>query len=684
MKKIFPLLFLCVTSLSAQQEGILNRGRNPFPCFDRSGVLIIAFESEQGGIATKRFWNSLEKPGVLLAGVSSYGPVLKKDPEQNIWAAWTQGREEGTQVYIARFENETVNTPLNPSQGLPGNNHSPSLSFGPDGSAWVAWINDRENESLVLVWNQTENNIREIFTLSGFRNSSPKIAVSASGLPWVFWACTLRDQPEIFCSRFDGNAWSQAASLNASGHFPHICPEAALDPYGWPWVVWSEYDGKDYEIAVSFWDGRKWSRGSFLTRDADRTDSQPFICFLQDGTPMVAWIKSGEKNCIAGSLYTNGKWSSEILLAEEWGSNRFPRIAVERERLALVWENLSEGGNAVYYKVFSQDQLSSKISKESRRFLNVTSHEERAASTDVLPYPGLAQDEYLAVGDSITYGVLARTWYPDKGYVPRLERILSGLYGPVKVLNRGIPGEFTWEGLARLEQTIKEDSAKFALIMEGTNDMRTDVPVETSAFNITKMIETCISFGVYPFIGTIIHRSDILWEYGVKERTLLFNTLLRSSVPEYSVPLIDHFQNFDTYPAGYLALFSDGAHPNEDGYQLIAEAWAEAVRCLPRPPVNINICRETNQILFYDEPVNVLTWDPHPDTDPSVSIESYIIFRKKYGHPVTEFAQIAEVSGNTFLYYDRDIQPDDIYEYCFIAQSNDGIKGPASSGVADH
>lgn len=685
MKNFFCLLLFCCRLWPAvPEEIILAGGKNPSACFDGS-VLTVLYEAPNGGIAVQKGWEALKAPVLLVMNKNAYEPMVKKDPFHNLWAVWSQGDPDGIQVYLARINGDSLKNIQKISSGLDGNSHSPSLSFSPGGNPWVAWVNDLGTASRVLSWNRQGGEIQEVFTSTGFRNAGPSILVPPSGFPWIIWSCSLEHQPEICISRLDGSDWSEASRLNTDGRFPHIFPQGSLDSYGRPWVVWSEYDGRDYEIAATRWNGRKWMPVTPVTHNEGRADTQPSIRFLPGDVPMIVWTGSGEHSILAGSIFRNGTWSGELCLAEGEGLKRFPHIAAAGTEAVLVWENQGRKGNGIYYRKFSSDSLLFPPAAPGTGYglHRLFSQSPASGPNNVLPFPGLEQDEFLAIGDSITYGVLSRTWYPDKGYVPRLEHILSGFLGPVSVINSGVPGEFTWEGLARIEETLKKRGSKFAVIMEGTNDMRTSVPAETSAFNIAQMVEICVSLGVYPVVGTIIHRSDDLWEYGIKEKTLLFNDLLRAGIPEYAVPLVDHFQAFDTYPDGYPALFSDGAHPNEKGYQLLAEGWGEAVRLLPWPPEEVKAERKTNQILFYDEPVNVITWNPSPLTDPSISIEKFLIFRKEYGQPVSAYVKLDDVSGGTFSYYDRNIQPDKIYEYCLLAQSTDGIKGFASSGAAD-
>jgi lysophospholipase L1-like esterase len=56
------------------------------------------------------------------------------------------------------------------------------------------------------------------------------------------------------------------------------------------------------------------------------------------------------------------------------------------------------------------------------------------------------------------------------------------------------------------------------------------------------------------------------------------NAIIRQEANAEQVPIAGHENAFGNDPAALLG--SDGLHPNDNGYELIAETWFEVVRDL--------------------------------------------------------------------------------------------------------
>jgi len=684
MKKLFfvSVFILSFSVLSGQifQQEIM--GRSASVAFDDLGYMNILYEIPGKGLGLCKIDNQLYdfviNRTLLKKGVI-YNPCLKRDTEGRLWASWQEGESDEIHIHLAQVEKEKLVREIKISQNFPGRNTLSSFDIGSDNTIWIAWINQTEKNQNLIIFEGEQERTWAIGVQEHRSIYSPKILCNNHGGAWVFWAQYQSGDYEIKARRFDGHTWKDTECINPDTAFPVLSLDAHFDPFDRPWVVWSAYDGRDYEIYLTDWNGIYWQPQSIITHNESLSDASPQLVF--DGkTPLIIWNQIGLKSRVCLKFKSGDLWSKTRYLKNFSGFNRNPQIAVFNGSYAIIWQNVTLQGTDIKFENIRWDRLVNTRQGVFRRETHrvVTPFPEERSRLSVL-----FNNRYSAVGDSITFGVVGRRWFPEKGYVPRLEILLKTYLDSPRILNRGIPGEQTWEGLARLENIIQTDRSKYLLLMEGTNDMFAGIPENIAAFNIEEMVKKAIQLGVYPLVATIIPRSDDNWESDIQKATRQFNELVRKISPAYHIPLVDQNNIFLSHPNGYLSLFSDGAHPNEPGYQVMAEAWLEGIKRLPLPPIDIEVQRHVNQILFYDEYINVITWKKNPDFSGEIPYQKYHIFRKRVYSGENAFTLIQTVDSNTFDYIDRDIPVDQTFVYHIQAENTDGIRGPISQSVYD-
>jgi lysophospholipase L1-like esterase len=192
----------------------------------------------------------------------------------------------------------------------------------------------------------------------------------------------------------------------------------------------------------------------------------------------------------------------------------------------------------------------------------------------------VAQQKFLAFGDSITNGETGETNPNEQGYPTRLEKMLrdGGLPGAV-VENYGVGGEPTSGGLTRIDSVLAE-GGDFILIMEGTNDIRIgDVSIETTAFNLARMVDKSQAAGVTPILASIIPiRPGFLTNLDAE-----LAVLLRQEALSENIDFQDTYAVFTRYPNAWPDLYNLEVrkdvvgHPNGDGYRVIARSWADVI-----------------------------------------------------------------------------------------------------------
>ncbi len=164
--------------------------------------------------------------------------------------------------------------------------------------------------------------------------------------------------------------------------------------------------------------------------------------------------------------------------------------------------------------------------------------------------PLAPDDVILAFGDSLTEGVGASA---DESYPARLA-VLSGH----RVVNAGVSGETSAEGLARLPEVLEDEEPALMILLLGGNDiLRNGSPVEAKR-NLSGMIEMALDREVEVVL------------VGVPEKSLFSKSapLYEELAEEHGVVLIDDMVASLLKKPGYK---SDAVHLNAAGYREMAE-----------------------------------------------------------------------------------------------------------------
>jgi lysophospholipase L1-like esterase len=163
-----------------------------------------------------------------------------------------------------------------------------------------------------------------------------------------------------------------------------------------------------------------------------------------------------------------------------------------------------------------------------------------------------AGDVIVAFGDSLTYGTGAN---PENESYPAVLAALSNH----PVVNAGIPGEVSAEGLERLNKVMTTHQPALVLLCHGGNDLLRKLDEAQLRANLTAMIALIRSFGSQVVMLSVPKPGVFL-----KPAPLYAEIAEKLSVPIDNETLADI--ESDT------ALKSDPIHPNKVGYKQMAEA----------------------------------------------------------------------------------------------------------------
>ena len=178
---------------------------------------------------------------------------------------------------------------------------------------------------------------------------------------------------------------------------------------------------------------------------------------------------------------------------------------------------------------------------------NVTACSDTEAKLSALADDALV----LAFGDSLTYGTGSNVQtesYPA---------VLQSLIGR-KVINAGVPGEVSEQGLKRLKLLLQELSPNLVILCHGANDLLRRLDISETEKNLAQMIDLIQLHGAEVVI-LAVPKPDLLL-----------------TIPDFYPQLADHYQvpaelsiiaELERSPK----LKSDSIHPNAKGYRLMAE-----------------------------------------------------------------------------------------------------------------
>lgn len=156
----------------------------------------------------------------------------------------------------------------------------------------------------------------------------------------------------------------------------------------------------------------------------------------------------------------------------------------------------------------------------------------------------------ICLGDSLTYG-----YGVDKGadYPSSLARMIN-----IPVINAGVDGDTSIEGLERLSPDVLEKNPLLVIIEFGGNDFLKQVPIKLTFSNIKEMIDKVQAKGA--MVALVDISAGILFkEYRVQ--------LSKIAKQKGAIFIPSILEGIVTNPS----LKSDFLHPNSKGYNIVAQ-----------------------------------------------------------------------------------------------------------------
>ncbi len=190
------------------------------------------------------------------------------------------------------------------------------------------------------------------------------------------------------------------------------------------------------------------------------------------------------------------------------------------------------------------------------------------AANHLLPAPAPGEQRVIFYGDSITDGWKLDQYFPGKGYI-----------------NRGISGQTTPQMLVRLRQDVIDLQPKVLVVLAGTNDLAGNtgpMTVEQTEENYASMAELARLHHIALVFSSVMPVSDYVHAEMTAGRPpakiLELNTWLKNYCRVNNLIYLDYFTAMvDSSGQLQKALSSDGLHPNDAGYRVMAPLAQQAV-----------------------------------------------------------------------------------------------------------
>lgn len=181
------------------------------------------------------------------------------------------------------------------------------------------------------------------------------------------------------------------------------------------------------------------------------------------------------------------------------------------------------------------------------------------ACSDKVPAlrPLSSGDHLVAFGDSLTYGTGAA---PEQSYPAVLARAIG-----LPVVNAGVPGERTADGLQRLAGVLDDQQPALLLLTHGGNDFLAGKPTSTVKANLRQMVALARERGVEVVL------------VGVPQPKLLLSpaALYQELADELDLP---YLRDSITDVLKQRGMKSDTIHPNAAGYAQIAREMQDLLQ----------------------------------------------------------------------------------------------------------
>lgn len=221
----------------------------------------------------------------------------------------------------------------------------------------------------------------------------------------------------------------------------------------------------------------------------------------------------------------------------------------------------------------------------------------------------------VCLGDSVTgvyYHTGGRRAYPEMLEIAIRNVVPSA---NVKVINAGISGHSTTEGMARLDRDVLKHKPDLVTISFGLNDM-TRLSEDQFGKNVETLVARCREANSLVVLCT--PNAVITTSGRPAEKLVRYCDIIRQTADKLKVPVCDQYSAGESFRArdawAWRLTLSDQIHPNMDGHKLMAIELCRTIRgkdaSLADADPPTNFLSRTTELLKQGKPVKVIAMPP--------------------------------------------------------------------------
>lgn len=125
------------------------------------------------------------------------------------------------------------------------------------------------------------------------------------------------------------------------------------------------------------------------------------------------------------------------------------------------------------------------------------------------------------------------------------------------------PAECQAPGITPLSCELQQTAAAVAIVMLGTNDAASRVPVADFRAALDGVIAELLAAGVVPIVSTIPPRTDSV---AAAEKVHVYNRAVVEAAEAHQVPLLNYWRSLQAADMVDRGMAGDGVHPNVYGF----------------------------------------------------------------------------------------------------------------------